>query len=268
MSATKPQRPPQAQIESDAQPILACKDVEKRFDGVHALRGASLTVPVNGVHALIGPNGAGKTTLFNCITGLIGTDGGSIQFKGESIHSLPPHKIARLGIARTFQNIRTIENFTVLESVLFGQYVRSSQRPTHRWWRSEWIRQSSVGLDDVKNILNSLGLTEVSGKRCSDLTLLLQRKVEIARALASNPDLLLLDEPSAGATRPERQELSAAIDTLRERNITILLIEHDVPFVTGVSDTVTVLDFGKTIASGTPAEIRSNSEVQRIYMGM
>ena len=247
---------------------IACANVSKTFGGVQALKDVSLRVDRGEIISLIGPNGAGKTTLFNCISGFLRPDAGEIWFDGERIDGEPPHRVARRGVVRTFQSIRMFEEFTVLESVLAAQFARRDE--TFRGWlarSTEYLRRSNSSADEARDVLALLGLEQLQDRRCTDLPLLGQRKVEVARAIVRQPAMVLLDEPSAGATRAEAAELMRVIETLRTRGATVFLIEHNVPFVMGVSDSIWVMDFGAIVAHGTPAEIQSHEVVREIYLG-
>jgi ABC-type branched-subunit amino acid transport system ATPase component len=247
---------------------VVCTDVSIAFGGVQALKDVSLNVPRGQIVSLIGPNGAGKTTLFNCISGFLRPERGEIWFAGERIDGQPPHRIARRGLVRTFQSIRMFEDFTVLESVLAAQFARRDEALRGWGGRSlEYLRRSSGSVDEARESLRLLGLEGVQDRRCTDLPLLGQRKVEVARAIARRPAMVLFDEPSAGATRSEAAELMKVIETLHDRQVTVFLIEHNVPFVMGVSESIWVMDFGEIVAQGTPAEIQSHDVVREIYLG-
>ena len=219
-----------------------------------ALTDVSFSVDAHTVQALIGPNGAGKTTLFNAITGFLRPDSGRVSFKGRRIDGMTPQRIARLGMVRSFQSIRMFKGLTVYESLLVS-------RPRERRW-SVRASQAKVG-----RMLERMRLADVADRVCSDLPLLAQRRVEVARALMTDPTMILLDEPSAGATVPERHALVELIAELKAAGTTVMVIEHNVPFVMQVSDRLVVLDFGKKVADGTPVEIAGNPIVREIYLG-
>jgi branched-chain amino acid transport system ATP-binding protein len=249
--------------------LLECRDIAKSFGGVDALRSAELAIREGEVAALIGPNGAGKTTLFNCLTGFIQPDRGTVRLDGRPLDGLRPHQVARRGLVRTFQSIRMLAELTVLESVLVGQYANPAGRSLRSrlspiYPRFGW---GADALDRARETLELLDLWEVRNRRCTDLPLLAERKVEVARALAAGPRVLLLDEPSAGATPAESEELIEVIRVLQQHGLTVLVIEHTIRFVTRVSDTVWVMHFGEMVASGTPAEVQSNELVRDIYLG-
>jgi branched-chain amino acid transport system ATP-binding protein len=232
--------------------LLTVDAVSKSFGGVHALTAVSFGVAEGAVVALIGPNGAGKTTLFNAMTGFAPPDAGAVRFAGRRIDRLGPHRVARLGLVRTFQSIRMFRGLTVWESLLVSR--SGGFRPGRARERAEAV-------------LAELDLDALADRVCTDLPLLAQRKVEVARTLMTEPRMLLLDEPTAGATVAERQQLADLIATLRAGGTTVVVIEHNVPFVMAVSDRVVVLDFGEVVAEGTPAEVAADEVVQEVYLG-
>ncbi|MCL1855884.1 MAG: ABC transporter ATP-binding protein [Clostridia bacterium] len=251
--------------------VLEIAHVSIRFGGLVAVNDFSIGVPEGGIVGLIGPNGAGKTTVFNIVTGFYKPTSGSVSFMGRTITGLPPHKVCETGLSRTFQNIRLFSNGTVLENVMVGSYVR--QKGT--WWQNLFpfiflnaareereIRRSSMAL------LDRLGLAAHAGAVASSLPYGAQRRLEIARALATQPKFLLLDEPAAGMNPQESEELLSFIRKLRDDfDLTILLIEHDMKVVMGVCEHIWVLDMGKLIAEGTPKEIQGNHRVIEAYLG-
>jgi branched-chain amino acid transport system ATP-binding protein len=244
--------------------MLEISNVSKNFGGLMALDQVNLQLEQNKIYGLIGPNGAGKTTLFNLTTGLLPVSGGSIQFQGQELTSLPPHQIARLGIARTFQNIRLFASMTVLENVLVAQNIRTqsgitSLLPTNH--REDSFRK------EAESLLQQMGLWQKNKEKSSSLAYGEQRRLEIARALALEPTLLLLDEPAAGMNEAETEELLDRIQEIRNIGKTIFLIEHDMNVVMGICDYIFVLNFGKLIAQGTPADIQANEAVIEAYLG-
>jgi branched-chain amino acid transport system ATP-binding protein len=243
--------------------LLQLKGVSKTFGGVHALQNISLSIRAGSIAGIIGPNGAGKTTLFNVITGALRAEEGEIVFGGQSIGGWRPHRIARAGIARTFQNIRLFAGMSVFEHLLVAQPHRSGMLrrllPTRSADPDAWR--------NAEEALVLFGLQHVRDTLARALPYGLQRKVEMARALTASPKLLLLDEPIAGMNQDEAEDLRQLLLRLNERGLTILLIEHDMPFVMNLCQELWVLDFGLLIAQGTPAEIRQNAKVLDAYLG-
>ncbi len=249
---------------------LEVRGVTVRFGGLVALNAIDLTVPAGGVVAVIGPNGSGKSTLFNTITGLTPADGGVIRFDGADILGLPPHQILRRGVARTFQNIRLFTNLSVLDNVLIGQHARLTTGPIAAVFRPPSTRREEAAARDwASEILALFGnrLLPRATQTVSHLSYANRRRVEIARALASRPKILLLDEPTAGMNPAETLELAEQIKSLHALGLTILLIEHKLDVVTRLADKVIVLDHGEKIAEGTPDEVRRNEAVLEAYLG-
>jgi branched-chain amino acid transport system ATP-binding protein len=243
--------------------LLRLERVSKTFGGVHALTNISLSVRSSSIAGIIGPNGAGKTTLFNVITGALSADQGDVVIAGQQVTGWRPHRIARAGVARTFQNIRLFAGMTVFEHLLVAQPHRSGLLrrllPTRSADPDAWR--------NAEEALVFFGLQDVRSHLARALAYGLQRKVEMARALTAKPKLLLLDEPVAGMNHHEAEELRQLLLRLNERGLTILLIEHDMPFVMNICRELWVLDFGGLIAQGTPAEIRQNETVLDAYLG-
>ena len=249
--------------------ILQMKNVTKNFGGVTAISDTSFTVAAKEIYGLIGPNGAGKTTMFNIITGNYEATKGEIIFRNEPINGLKPHTIVRKGIARTFQNIRLFSSMSVLDNVLIGfdfqakyTYLESIFRLPRFFGEEKRVKNRAM------EILDYFGIKEFAYHKATDLSYGQQRKVEIARALATNPEMLLLDEPAAGMNPAETKELADLIRSAREDfDLTVLLIEHDMKFVNQLCDKVLVLDYGKTIFEGKPADAIQDKEVVSAYLG-
>ena len=251
-----------------APPALRLEDVARAFGGVQALTGVSLSVPAGCVVGLIGPNGAGKTTLFNVVTGFVAPDRGRCLLYGESITGLPVHEVAARGLARTFQNIRLFAEMTALENVMVGLHrqgragVLDAVLGTRRARREQeqFTRRAA-------ELLERVGVRGQADRRAGTLPYGLQRRVEIARALATAPRVLALDEPAAGMNAAETDSLRELIATLRADGLTVLLIEHDMRLVMGLCDRVAVLDRGRLIAEGPPSTVRNDPAVVEAYLG-
>jgi branched-chain amino acid transport system ATP-binding protein len=251
-----------------AMPILRVDRVTRRFGGLTAVDNVSFDVGEAEIFALIGPNGAGKTTLFNGITGLFPPTQGQILFSGRDITGRPPHRIAELGIARTFQNIRLFDYMSALDNVKVGRHVRMKAMVWDSLLHLPWERREEREIEEkAMDLLRFVGVESFAYSYARNLPYGQQRRLEIARALATEPRLLLLDEPAAGFTPQEKVELMELMRKIQRSGITVFLIEHDMRLVMGVAERIVVLDHGEKIAEGRPEEVRSNSRVIEAYLG-
>jgi len=248
--------------------LLEVSGVCKRFGGVQAVNGVGFRVEQGMIKAVIGPNGAGKTTLFNLVSGFFAPDAGQIRFAGEAIHGRRPYQVAAKGISRTFQNIKLFSGMTALENVMVGRHLKSRAGFLAGMLRLPFTRREEAEVrGKARELMGFLGIEGLADLEATSLAYGQQRAVELARALASDPTMVLLDEPAAGLNMRETAELAKLIGRIRARGITVLLVEHDMSLVMGISDEVAVLSYGEKIADADPRSVQRDPQVVKVYLG-
>jgi branched-chain amino acid transport system ATP-binding protein len=248
--------------------LLEVKNISKRFGGLQAVKDVSFTVKKGCIKAVIGPNGAGKTTLFNLVSGFLRPDAGTVLFNSVPVHCSSPHEIAGLGLSRTFQHIRLFPRMTSLENIMVGRHVKSRAGFIPSMLNLPWTwREEREIRDKALAVMDFLGIGNLAHTEATSLSYGQQRSVELARALAGEPSMLLLDEPAAGLNMRESADVAGVIGKIRDRGITVLIVEHDMQLVMNISDEVVCLSYGEKIADDSPRAVQNNPEVVRVYLG-
>ncbi|QDF29576.1 ABC transporter ATP-binding protein [Halarcobacter anaerophilus] len=248
--------------------VLEIENVSKFFHGLVAIDDLTIKVKPGQIYGIIGPNGAGKTTLFNCVTGIYTPEEGTIKYKGENITGMEPHKIAGRGILRTFQNIRLFKEMSVAENIMAGYHTKSKQKWYHAIIHTPFYKKDEKkAWEKVEELMKFFGLSKYAMTPTGDLSYGNQRKVEMARALAADPELLILDEPAAGLNENETKELTEIIRSISKMDIGIMMIEHDMEMVMSLTDYITVINFGKEISQGVPSFVQDDPRVIEAYIG-
>ena len=248
--------------------LLEVEALSRSFGGVHAVQDLSFEIEPGKVHSIIGPNGAGKTTVFNLITGLYRPSSGRVTFDGREVTGCVPHELARRGLSRTFQNLQICFNMSAVENVMVGAHLRLDQGMFRSMVRlPSLVRRDAQCRDEAAELMQYVGLSRYIGARADSMPYGALKRLEIARALAARPKLLLLDEPAAGLNTTEKREIDALIQRIGDSGVTVVLVEHDMKLVMGISAWILVLDYGRKLAEGTAQEVRSNPEVIAAYLG-
>jgi len=248
--------------------LLEVDNLSKRFGGLHAVRDVSFSVGEGMIKAVIGPNGAGKTTLFNLISGFLPPDAGSVRYRGTAVHGRSPYQVAELGISRTYQHIKLFPHMTALENVLVGRHVKGRAGFLAGMLDLPWARREDAAFrEHCIAVMDFLDIAPLADAEATNLSYGQQRSVELARALAAEPALLLLDEPAAGLNMRETADLAKLITRIRDRGVTVLIVEHDMSLVMNISDEVVVLSYGEKIADAPPLAVQKDEHVVRVYLG-
>ena len=249
--------------------MLTINNLSKSFGGVHAVQDVSFTVKEGNIHSVIGPNGAGKTTLFNLITGVYTPTKGEILLNGENVAAMPPDALARRGMSRTFQNLQVCMNMTAIDNVMVGAHLRLNQNLFASMLRLPSVRRADAACrDEAASLMEFVGVGRHVDDEAGQMSYGALKRLEIARALAAKPKVLLLDEPAAGLNHTETGEIEALIRKVAQSGVTVVLVEHDMKLVMNLSDHILVLDYGKKLAEGTAAEVRANPDVVAAYLGV